>query len=83
MKRFFVETNGDNMVAFTDGTEAFVINENCFDEKLTLDVAKNADYSNLDGCETAEECNTAMGQNGENVYPVNQIFDAAENTVEF
>ena len=62
MKRFFVETEDYNMVAFVDDEgKAFIIDETNFDEVLTFDVAKNSDYSNLDGCETAEECAYSIG----------------------
>lgn len=62
MKRFFVETEDYTMVAFVDDEgKAFIIDETSFDEVLTFDVAKNSDYSNLDGCETAEECAQCIG----------------------
>ena len=62
MKRFFVETEDYNCVVFADENgKGYVIDETAFDEELTLDVAKNADYSNLDGCETAEECAQCIG----------------------
>ena len=62
MKRIFAETNGYNVVLFVDdNNNAFVVDEAAFDEELTLEVAKNADYSNYDGCETAEECQAAQG----------------------
>ncbi len=63
MKRFFCKTNAYNYVLFVDDKgKAYFIYENRFDEPLTLDVAKNEDYSNLDGCKTAEECAWAMGE---------------------
>lgn len=50
MKRFFVKTNGYNAVIFVDKNgNGYVIDETAFDEPLTLDAAKNADYSNFDG----------------------------------
>lgn len=62
MKRYFMETNAYNMVAFVDDSgDCYIVHEESFDEPLTLEVAKNADYSNLDGCETAEECEFCMG----------------------
>lgn len=62
MKRFFVEAEDYNMVVMVDENgKGFVIDEIMFDEPLTLEVAKNADYSNLDGCNTAEECACSIG----------------------
>ncbi len=62
MKRYFCKTNGYNCVVFVDENgKGFMIYENLFDEELTIDVAKNSDYSNLDGCETAEECAYSIG----------------------
>lgn len=83
MKKLFIETNAENMVAFSDGTNAYVVEAYRFDENLTLDVAKTADYSNFDGCKTAEECNIAMGENSENVYSLADIIDGAERVTEF
>ena len=77
MKRYFVETAGYNMVAFVDDNgECYILHEGSFDEPLTLEVAKNADYSNLDGCETADECAECMGiVNDENRWQYRCTFD--------
>ena len=81
MKRYFAETNGYNCVLFVDDKgKAVVIQEEVFDEPLTLEVAKAADYSNFDNCETAEEANANYG-NGENLINFNE--DEYENIVEF
>ena len=62
MKRYFVETADYSFVAFVDSeNRAYLIDETAFDEKLTIEVAKVADYSNLDGCFTAEECANCIG----------------------
>lgn len=62
MKRFFVETNAYNFVAFVDENgKGYYVDEKLFDDDLTIDVAKNGDYSAFDGCETAEECAAAIG----------------------
>lgn len=62
MKKLFVETNAYNMVLFVDNEGmAYVVEEKSFDKELTLDVARAADYSNLDNCETAQECQDSMG----------------------
>lgn len=86
MKRYFVETNGYNCVAFVDdnGT-AYIVHENNFDEPLTLDVAKTADYSNFDNCGTAEECAQAIGTSEvlENIVAFDEILKDAENSTEF
>lgn len=64
MKRYYVETNGDDFVAFVDDNkQAYIIDAARFDEKLTLEVAKKTDYSNLDNCETAADCAISMGEN--------------------
>lgn len=61
-KRYFCKTNAYNCVVFVDeNSKGFMIYENLFDEELTIDVAKSASYSNLDGCETAEECAYSIG----------------------
>ena len=62
MKRYFIKTNGFNMVVFVDPIgNGYIIPDTSFDCELTFENAKNADYSNLDGCETAEECFYSMG----------------------
>ena len=72
MKRYFVETNADNMVAFVDdNNRVYFFNEQAFDEPLTLDVAKTADYSNCEGCETAEEIAHSVG--------VGEVYDWNED----
>ena len=43
----FLEKNPDDIIAKSKSTE--------------IDVAKNSDYSNLDGCKTAEECAYSIG----------------------
>lgn len=71
MKRFFVKTSGYNMIVFVDKNgNGYVIDETAFDEPLTLNAAKNADYSNFDGCETAEDCAASIGINN-NIIPFN------------
>ena len=62
MKRVFVTAEDYNMVVMADDNgRGFVIDETAFDEPLTLEVARNADYSSFDGCETAEECAESIG----------------------
>ena len=86
MKRYFVETNAYNCVTFveTNGT-AYIVHENNFNEPLTLDVAKNADYSNFDNCDTAEECAQAIGTSEalENIVEFDKFLEDAENSTEF
>lgn len=80
MKRYFVETNADNMVAFVDNNNrVYFFNEQAFDEALNLESAKEQDYSNCDGCETAEEIAHIVGV-GE-VYDWNE--DDFESVTEF
>lgn len=79
MKRLFVTAEDYNAIIFADKNgNGYVI-----DESLTLDVAKNADYSNFDGCETAEDCAASIGtaEAMQNVIP----FSPAEydNITEF
>ena len=63
MRRFFVE-DGYNFVAFVDDNkQAYIIDAARFDERLTLEVAKKTDYSNLDNCEKAADCAISMGEN--------------------
>lgn len=85
MKRYYVDTNGYAMVVFADNSgKAFVIGEESFDEPLTLDVAKNADYGNLENCETAEECAYAMGYDVfSSVFEFKDIAENAEKVVKF
>lgn len=84
MKRLFIETNGYNMVAFVDDEEkAFVLHEQSFDKALTLETAKNADYSNLDGCKTAEECVYAMGLDEDRIIDFKELMSYAESYTEF
>lgn len=82
MKRYFVETNAYNMVAFVDELgKAFVYDETAFPQDLTLEVAKDTPYENIDGAETAEEA-AAMQGTGE-VYNWNEIEISAEAVTEF
>ena len=76
MKRYFIETNAYNSVAFVDGNnKAYIFHEEAFDEPLTLDVAKKADYSSTDDCKTALEIAYAVGDNPEtSVYNWNEIL---------
>lgn len=84
MKRFFIETNGYNMVAFVDDkNKAFILHEQSFDTELTLETAKNADYSNLDGCKTAEDCAGAMGMGEDRIFDFKELLSYAESYTEF
>ncbi|MCM1543441.1 MAG: hypothetical protein NC121_19620 [Blautia sp.] len=82
MKRYFAKDSvGEAVVLFVDDNrKAVYINETAFDEELTLEVAKAADYSNLDGCKTAEEA-AANYYTGENLIDFNE--DDWEELVEF
>lgn len=72
MKRLYAtDINGESVVLFVDESgKAVFINDTAFDEPLTLEVATNADYSNLDGCEDAEEA-AANYYTGENLIDYN------------
>lgn len=62
MKRLFVKTNAYNAVLFVDeNNKAFKIDDSNENDLSTIERAKTADYSNLDGCETADECMYAVG----------------------
>ena len=84
MKRYFVETNAYNMVAFVDDSgKAYIYEEDAFlPQALTLEVAKAAKYENAEGCETAEEIMYAQGTDRE-VYDWQPIMDGAEAVTEF
>ena len=72
MKRYFIETNSENQVVFVDeGNKAYIFSRSAFDEKLTLEVAKNADYTNTDNCETALEIACAVGDS----EPEKSVYD--------
>ncbi len=82
MKRYFVETNAYNMVAFVDDSgKAYVYEETAFPVELTLEVAKSTQYENIEGAETAEEA-AAMQGTGE-VYDWAEIERGAERVTEF
>lgn len=76
MRRYFIETNAYNCVAFVDeNNKAYVFHEEAFDEPLTLEAAKKADYSSTDNCETALEIACSVGDDSENsVYNWNEIL---------
>ena len=79
MRRYYVETNGDDFVAFVDDNkQAYIIDATRFDERLTLEVAKKADYSNLDNCEKAADCAISMGEN----EPYENVIDWDEENYE-
>lgn len=80
MKRYYVQTNAYNFVAFTDNKKAVVINESAFDKPLTFEVAKTADYSNFDGYKTSTIKELAANYNG-NICDWQP--DEYENTIEF
>ena len=62
MKKYFVETQDYNFVAFVDdNNKAVIVPEEAFNEPLTLEVAKAADYSNLEDFDTAEEAAANYG----------------------
>ena len=76
MKRFYVRTNGEDMVMFVDDkNEAFFMDESNFKERLTLDVAKSTEYENIDGCTTALECSCAMGYGEERAVDFGEFED--------
>ena len=80
MKRYLVTTNADKMVAFVDdNNNVYFFNEQAFDEPLTVEYAKTADFSAVEGCEPAEDIMYAVGV-GE-VYDFNE--DEFENVIEF
>lgn len=82
LKRFFaVDKLGEAVVLFVDDTgKACYINDTAFNEPLTLEVAKSADYSNFDNCEDAEEA--AAGYfTGNNLIEFN--YDEWEEIIEF
>lgn len=82
LKRLYVEdANGESAVLFVDGNDrACYLNDTAFNELLTLEVAKNTDYSNFDDCETADEA-AANYYTGENVIDYNP--DDWEKIIEF
>lgn len=66
-KLFTTDMAGQKMVLFVDSeNKAVYIEEAAFDEPLTLEVAKAADYSQIEGYETAEEAAANYG-NGSNL----------------
>lgn len=85
MKRYFVETNGYNFVAFVDeNNKGYYIDEMVFEEDLTLDVAKNHDYSAIIDCKTAEECAVAiLGDPEANVFEFDIDSEDYESVTEF
>lgn len=81
MKKLFVETAGYSMVVFADENGmCYCFHEESFDEPLTLEVAKKTDYSNCDGCNTAEEIKDCIGT-GE-VYNTDEILSGAESVTD-
>lgn len=81
MKRYFVETQDYNFVAFSDATgKAVVVDESAFQEPLTLEVARRTDYGSLEGFETAEEAAANYGT-GEQLIDFNP--DDYERVTEF
>lgn len=82
LKRLFAQdVNGESVVLFVDENgKACYLNDTAFAEPLTLEVAKKADYSNFDNCETAEEA-AANYYTGENLIDYNP--DEWETVEEF
>ena len=83
---YFVETNGYNFVGITDDIPEhenmyLYMDEKCFDERLTLVVAKKTDYSNFDNENNIESCNANFG-NGDNIIYEN-ILDVDGKITEF
>lgn len=73
LKRLYcTDEVGESVVLFIDEErKACYINDTAFDEPLTLEVAKAADYSNFEGFETAEEA-AANYYTGENLIDFNE-----------
>lgn len=82
LKRYFIETNAGTMVIFADSYgKCYVFPDTCFDERLTLKYAKTADYSGIDGCETADEIRAAIGM--DEVEDTEEIMALGEVVIEF
>lgn len=84
MRRYFVKTNAYSCVIFADGSGKgyYIFDEMPFDEPLTLEVVKRADYSNVEGCETLEEiAANAYGERG--IIDFNPNDPDFEEVVEF
>lgn len=83
-KVFFIKTNAYNMVAFVDKeNKCFCFGDECFDERLTFEYAKNADYSSIVGCETAEDVKYITGAGDGEIYDFEEIEKYAEKILEF
>lgn len=82
MRRFWIRTNGYNMVAFVDDEDmACVFTDDAYD---TFEDAINHDYEGLEGCETAEDCCYAIGGSyEERVFPMYEVVKFADIFVEF
>lgn len=82
LKRYFAKDfAGETVILFVDESgKAVFINDTAFDEKLTLEAAKQADYSNFNNCETAEEA-ASNYFTGKNLIDFNE--DDWEVLVEF
>ena len=63
-------------MAFVDeNNKAYIFHEEAFGKPLTLEAAKEADYSATDNCETALEIAYAVGDDPENsVYIWSEIL---------
>ena len=82
MKMFFVETNGFNMVAVSDGSDKmFVMIENNDIDFSCLDVVKNTDFSGLDGCKNVNDMLSSIDW-GE-IWLVKDVENVAESIIEF
>lgn len=80
-KMYCVDSVGEAVVLFVDNNgKAVYLNDTAFGEKLTLEVAKKADYSNFEGIEDAEEA-SANYYTGENL--IDFIPSDWEKIVEF
>ena len=83
MKRYFVKTNAFNCVVFADeSSKGYVFYEGLYDEPLTLEVAKNDDYSGIEDLDTVEEL-AANFNREENVIDFDPNDPAFEEVVEF
>ena len=83
MKRYFVKTNAFNCVVFADESgKGYMFYEGLYDEPLTLEVAKNDDYSGIEDIDTVEEL-AANFNREENVVNFDPNDPAFEEVVEF
>jgi len=82
MKRYYIETDGHNMVAYVDGSgRAFVLTDSIDNDFSTLAAAKTHDYAEIDGM-TIDEMDASIGGTNNFIVDDFDIDDSSYSSIQ-